>query len=443
MLLILAVTGLIAYARISVPGNLLDSFDTITKSLDLSRKGLDSSIKVSYKIFENDAKNRHSENFFKILTRAKRATVAVDELVDHIELIRKELRENILIDSNTRENLNLSASLMIRRRQATVLKKEIGDTRKTLLSLLGADAKNTIISLKAKDPKPLRGKLSQSWELSYFGEGIPLQAVIATLAKIEADAKDSEYKVIRKILTEGELSIPPQQNTAPKFQVLALYENGGHHVAYTKTARVWLDKLAADSSFRIDYIQNTDNIDSTFLSQYNLFIQLDYPPYGWKDKATSAFKDYITKGRGGWIGFHHATLLGEFDGFPMWQWFSEFMGGIVYNDYIPDFASAKVKIENQRHPVMKGVPSSFTIKQEEWYSYNKSPRPNVQVLASVDESTYSPNSAVKMGDHPVIWTNPKIKARNVYIFMGHSPLLFDDSAYKTIVRNAIFWAAER
>ena len=90
---------------------------------------------------------------------------------------------------------------------------------------------------------------------------------------------------------------------------------------------------------------------------------------------------------------------------------------------------------------MKGVPSSFIVKQEEWYTYNTSPRPNVKVLASVDERTYSPNSDIKMGDHPVVWTNPKVKARNVYIFMGHSPVLFQDEAYKTLFRNAIFWAA--
>ncbi|RFZ85941.1 ThuA domain-containing protein [Mucilaginibacter terrenus] len=233
------------------------------------------------------------------------------------------------------------------------------------------------------------------------------------------------------------------QIKSPRFRVLALYENGGHHVAFTNAARPWLNKLAAKKGFQIDYIQNTDTIDSALLSKYNLFIQLDYPPYGWKEKAASAFERYITQGRGGWIGFHHATLLGEFDGFPMWQWFSGFMGGIRYKNYIPDFASATVNIEDRQHPVMKGVPKSFVVKKEEWYSYDKSPRANVHVLASVDEKTYSPNSDVKMGDHPVVWTNPNVKARNVYIFMGHSPILFNDAAYRNMVTNAILWAAKK
>jgi type 1 glutamine amidotransferase len=229
--------------------------------------------------------------------------------------------------------------------------------------------------------------------------------------------------------------------TPPRFRAIALYENGGHHIAYSKAARVWLDKLAADSNFAIDYIQNTDQIDAAFLSHYQLFIQLDYAPYNWKPAAVKAFEDYIDKGRGGWIGFHHATLLGEFDGFPMWDWFYHFMGQIRFKDYIPDFADGIVHVEDKQHPVMKGVPDSFRIKSEEWYTYDQSPRPHVQVIAHVNESSYEPASAKKMGDHPVIWSNPAVKARNIYIFMGHSPELFNDDVYKTIFTNAIFWAA--
>jgi len=228
----------------------------------------------------------------------------------------------------------------------------------------------------------------------------------------------------------------------PKFRVIALYENGGHHIDYSKAARVWLDQLAARNNFAIDYIQNTDQIDDDFLSHYQLFIQLDYAPYAWKEKAVAAFQKYITEGRGGWIGFHHATLIGEFDGYPMWDWFHHFMGDIKFKNYIATFAKATVNVEDQHHPVMKGVSAAFPVEKEEWYIYDQSPRPNVHVLATVDESTYEPASEIKMGgDHPVIWVNPKYKARNIYIFMGHSPILFQNKNYIRLFSNAIFWAA--
>lgn len=229
----------------------------------------------------------------------------------------------------------------------------------------------------------------------------------------------------------------------PRLRALALYENGGWHVAFTNRAKLWLDRLALDSNIRIDYVTNTDSIDDGFLARYQLFLQLDYAPYAWKPAAVNAFQRYITGAGGGWVGFHHATLLGEFDGYPMWNWFSTFMGGIRWKDYIARFARATVHVEDRDNPVMAGVPDTFTVRREEWYTYDKSPRPNVHVLASVDESSYFPDTTVKMGDHPVIWSNPHVPARNVYIFMGHSPILFDDTVYTRIFRNAIFWASAR
>jgi len=235
----------------------------------------------------------------------------------------------------------------------------------------------------------------------------------------------------------------PGFGQTPKFRVVAIAEAGGIHKPFVDAAKIWLAKEAALDGFSIDYIENTDKIDNAFLAQYQVFIQLNYPPYAWKPAAVEAFQKYIEQGRGGWIGFHHATLLGEFDGYPIWPWFSNFMGGIRFTKYIPTFVSGKVNVEDSNHPVMKNVGNSFEIENEEWYTYDKSPRPKVHVLAGVDESTYTPNTTIKMGDHPVIWTNEHVKARNVYLFMGHHGELFENKAFTTIFHNAIMWASQK
>jgi hypothetical protein len=233
------------------------------------------------------------------------------------------------------------------------------------------------------------------------------------------------------------------QGQQPRFRVIALAEENSIHRPFVDAVRVWLEKEAVAGKFSIDYIHNTVKIDDTFLSRYQLFIQLDYPPYDWTPTAASAFQKYIEESRGGWIGIHHATLLETFDGHPMWRWFSDFMGGIRYKNYIASFATAKVNAEDQEHPVMRGLGGSFEIDREERYTYNKSPRPNVHVLASVDEKTYTPGSPLKMGDHRVVWSNEHVKARNVYIFMGHRPEHFHNQAFTTLFRNSIFWAANQ
>jgi type 1 glutamine amidotransferase len=229
----------------------------------------------------------------------------------------------------------------------------------------------------------------------------------------------------------------------PKFKALVLTERGGQHEGFVVAALDWLTKYAAENNFEFNVINHANEINENMLSEYKVIIQLNYPPYTWNDTAKATFVKYIEEGRGGWIGFHHAALLGEFDGYSMWNWFSEFMGGIRYENYIAATASGKVNVEDKKHPVMKEVSSSFVIDGDEWYIFNKNPRQNVHVLASVDESTYKPDSDIKMGDHPVVWVNEKMKARNVYFLIGHDASLIKNPDFTTMVSNAIMWAADK
>lgn len=248
---------------------------------------------------------------------------------------------------------------------------------------------------------------------------------------------DNEQGDLRRTVAENLLGKPH------KAKVLVLTERGGQHGGFTDAGLKWLVAEGAKGNFSITEINNARNITEAYLSQFSLVIQLDFPPYTWSKEAEDAFVKYIEEGRGGWIGFHHATLLGEFDGYPMWQWFSDFMGGVRFKNYIAPLADGTLIVEDKQHPVMKGVPASFVVPDDEWYTYDKSPRPNVHVLANVDESSYTPASDIKMGDHPVVWVNESKKARNVYFQIGHSSKLYETEGFTTMFRNAIEWALER
>ncbi len=228
-----------------------------------------------------------------------------------------------------------------------------------------------------------------------------------------------------------------------KTKVLVLTERGGQHAGFTDAGMKWLTDEGKKRNFSVTEINSAKFVTETYLSQFSLIIQLDFPPYTWPKEAENAFVKYIDEGRGGWIGFHHATLLGEFDGYPMWQWFSDFMGGIRFKNYIAPLADGTVIVEDKEHPVMEGVPSVFVVPDDEWYTYDRSPRPNVHVLANVDEQSYTPASEIKMGDHPVVWVNEAKGARNVYFQIGHSRKLYETEAFVTMFRNAIDWTLER
>ncbi|MGM9736985.1 MAG: ThuA domain-containing protein [Candidatus Cryptobacteroides sp.] len=225
-------------------------------------------------------------------------------------------------------------------------------------------------------------------------------------------------------------------------QVLVLTERGGQHGSFTDAAMLWLEEEGKRQGFNITEFNDTNELNERMLISYDLIIQLDYPPYSWTDEAERAFISCIENGTVAWIGFHHASLLGEFDGYGLWDWFSRFLGDIRYENYIAKKASGEVIVENRRHPVMRGVSKEFVLDDEEWYIYDKSPRKNVTVLASVDENSYSPASDIRIGDHPVVWTNEAFAAKNVYFQFGHSGQLFQNSDFVRMFRNAIEWTLE-
>lgn len=228
----------------------------------------------------------------------------------------------------------------------------------------------------------------------------------------------------------------------PRFKAVVLAERGEIHESFVVAALEWLDSYSRKENFEYTVITNADTVSVTFLAAHKLFIQLNYPPYRWSDKSKAAFEDYIDNGKGAWIGFHHASLLGEFDGYPMWGWFSDFLGSIRWKNYVAARVDGEVFIEKKRHPVFRKMPPHFNLPGEEWYTFDRNPRDRMEVLATVDENSYKPASDIKMGDHPVIWLNPTKKSRNIYFLFGHHGGLFDSKEFKQLFANTIEWAVD-
>jgi type 1 glutamine amidotransferase len=161
------------------------------------------------------------------------------------------------------------------------------------------------------------------------------------------------------------------------------------------------------------------------------------------DTQEQAFQRWMESG-GGWLGVHAAG-----DGsHKTWDWYMENFIGAPYVAHIlgPQFQTATVVTEDQSHPVNRGIPSTWE-HEEEWYSWASSPRETAfNILATVDESTYSPiqnwrgeSNDLSMGDHPVVWSNCVGTGRSVYATMGHRASAFQQPQYQQILENALEW----
>ncbi|MDB5015815.1 MAG: gliding motility protein GldM [Mucilaginibacter sp.] len=209
-ILYLVLLGLVA---LSVPDSLMDAFKNIKNSLDASTANVDKGIQTTYTSFEQTKLKEQKERAQPIFDKAKKASAVAKLLNDYVQELKDQLiKEGGGIEPNTgdvgaRENLDISPRVMINQKKGEQLKEKIEETKQQLMALLNDKEKQGInFSLNADAPHITTGP-SKTWEEAYFGDGIPLGATLTTLAKIQADTKNAENEVVKKILGEVDQAV--------------------------------------------------------------------------------------------------------------------------------------------------------------------------------------------------------------------------------------------
>lgn len=202
-ILYLVLLGLVA---LNVSDSILEAFKNLTDSLNTSTQNVQSGVDATYASFEATKLKDEPERAKPIYDKAKQASAHLTELNTYVDGLQKLLIaegggiNEATGDITARNNQDISPRLMINQGRADTLKKRINDTREKLLGLLDEKERQGInFSLNAVDP-PNRGAVKKSWEQSNFGDGIPLTAAITALAKIQADIKNAESEVVKRIL---------------------------------------------------------------------------------------------------------------------------------------------------------------------------------------------------------------------------------------------------
>lgn len=155
-----------------------------------------------------------------------------------------------------------------------------------------------------------------------------------------------------------------------------------------------------------------------------------------------AFKAWLGRG-GGFAGFHGSGG----DPFYVWDWYADALIGarFVGHPAAPQFQAAQVVVEDSDSAITRGLRRGWTMT-EEWYSFAASPRTKgAHVLARLDESSYSPvgfgGQDIRMGDHPIAWTQCVGNGRSFYSAIGHRPENYSEPNSLKLLENGIAWAA--
>lgn len=229
------------------------------------------------------------------------------------------------------------------------------------------------------------------------------------------------------------------QHDRPKFKVIAFYtaKNDQAHISYVNEANRWFPKMGKRYKFSYDATSDWKNMNTTFLSRYQVVLFLDTRPEEPSQRA--AFRQFMENG-GGWIGFHFAAFALTPSDFPQdWDWYhQQFLGSGAYvsNTWKP--TSAILRVENRVHHITNKLPATFKSAPNEWYRWSEDLRtnPDIKILLSVDSSSFplgtgpKPSEIWYSGYYPVAWTN--IKYRMVYINMGHNDMDYENHSPKNL-----------
>ena len=232
------------------------------------------------------------------------------------------------------------------------------------------------------------------------------------------------------------------------------------HVSFVQEANRWFPKAAVKYNFVYDTTSNWNNLNTRFLSQYQVVLFLDTRPDSLPQRA--AFEKYMKEG-GGWIGFHFAAFALTPSAYPQnWNWYhQQFLGCGEYKGNTWRPTSAVLKVENRKHPAVKHLPATITSAPNEWYSWENDIRlnPDIKILLSIDSSSFPLGTGPKQyeiwhsGYYPVVWTNTKYKM--LYVNMGHNDIdyehktnkelsfTFDNKEQDQLLIDVLMWMGKR
>ncbi len=191
-----------------------------------------------------------------------------------------------------------------------------------------------------------------------------------------------------------------------------------------------LTALAKSRGWQLDATEDASRFSDAGLAGYSAVIFLSTTGDVLDDAQQGAFERFIRAGKG-FIGIHSATDT-EYD----WAWYGGLVG--AYFREHPAVQAASVVVEDKTNPATAGLPNPWK-RTDEWYAFKDNPRPNVHVLLSLDENSYSPGAANMNGDHPIAWCHEYDGGRAFYTALGHTSESYSDPLFMGQLAGAVAW----
>jgi type 1 glutamine amidotransferase len=216
-------------------------------------------------------------------------------------------------------------------------------------------------------------------------------------------------------------------------RLLVFSKTGGFRHASIKDGKIALQKLAAEHNFSVDFTEDAAAFTDANLAHYGAVVFLLTTHNILDDNQKAAFERYIRAG-GGYVGVHSAS-----DTEYAWSWYGGLVG--AYFDRIHGHSKvlqATIHVIDRTHPSTVMLPALW-VRTDEWYNFASNPRGRVNVLMTIDESTYK--GGVMGADHPIAWFHEYDGGRAWYTALGHTSESYYEPLFLAHLWGGIMYAA--
>lgn len=216
------------------------------------------------------------------------------------------------------------------------------------------------------------------------------------------------------------------------YRLLVFSKTGGFRHASIKDGKIALQKLATEHNFSVDFTEDATAFTDANLAHYDAVIFLLTTGTILDDNQKAAFERYIRAG-GGYVGVHSASDT-EYN----WPWYGGLVG--AYFDRVHGHSKvtqATLHVIDRTHPSTVMLPALW-VRTDEWYNFASNPRGRVNVLMTIDESTYKGGT---MGvDHPIAWYHEYEGGRAWYTALGHTSESYYEPLFLAHLWGGIMYA---
>jgi cytochrome c len=191
-------------------------------------------------------------------------------------------------------------------------------------------------------------------------------------------------------------------------------------------------ELGQQHGLAVDATEDGKAFTATNLRRYEAVVFLMTTGDVLNGTQQAAFERFIRAG-GGFAGVHSAA-----DTEYGWAWYGRLLGTRFHNH--PQIQRGAIDVTSRRDPSTVGLPRRWT-RTDEWYNFTRSPRRAVRVLATLDETSYSPGDGAMGADHPIAWVHAFQGGRAWFTGGGHTEESYAEPLFRKHLIGGIRYAA--